>query len=599
MITRSHALPILLVVLMVTACGSSGDDGGAGPEVSEDVPVAPLDTPGADTTTAPGEWPAPGPVSGLPAAPDSDGDGLSDEQELALGTDPAAADSDGDYLNDADEVGDPAAASDSDGDGLIDALESIRTDNDSDGIPDQSDPTSGWQLTAGRFVPLAVPSDGSEEATLEIRITGGSSVASVVAHKSTAPGQAFAATPVPDVELDGKPAGNGGIELFDDGTHGDRIAGDGVWSRGGITSSAKTPVYGGRLTGRELDAVAVTDTSGAVVHRQIWDGVETGNPVFPSGAFTLVVVDPSAIETPVPAGPAAQATHHALNLVRPLLGAAVRRYLASDVSAAPVTQAIYEVLGDDYDFLYLLGTAQEHAAVAGRSVTIRNDTSGIGRAIFDHSDQYGASGRLQQVIALEFKPVGPTLHEALHRWSVHLDSSFGFADKHWGFAGANGQHGGFDPATLKEADAGTWTVFPFGQTGNGGDVIGFSPIELYLMGLASPDEVDDLPVFVNPETKGVGPAGLVIEADGLTWVSIDDIVAEHGPREPAWAGGASQTAFRAAFVVVSDRLLTAAELAYYDARAQFFAQTEGDGVLMSFEAATGGRATVDTSILLK
>ena len=35
---------------------------------------------------------------------DTDGDGISDEDELALGTDPSLADSDGDGLNDDEEV---------------------------------------------------------------------------------------------------------------------------------------------------------------------------------------------------------------------------------------------------------------------------------------------------------------------------------------------------------------------------------------------------------------------------------------------------------------------------------------------------------------
>ena len=71
---------------------------------------------------------------------DSDGDGLPDALEEALGTDPGRADSDGDGVNDGDEIGaDPANPPDGDGDGVIDALDSAKGDSDGDGIFDQFD----------------------------------------------------------------------------------------------------------------------------------------------------------------------------------------------------------------------------------------------------------------------------------------------------------------------------------------------------------------------------------------------------------------------------------------------------------------------------
>jgi hypothetical protein len=61
---------------------------------------------------------------------DTDGDGLTDDEELALGTDPNDADSDDDGVPDGEEI-DPGE--DTDGDGDINALD---PDSDDDGLFD-------------------------------------------------------------------------------------------------------------------------------------------------------------------------------------------------------------------------------------------------------------------------------------------------------------------------------------------------------------------------------------------------------------------------------------------------------------------------------
>jgi outer membrane protein OmpA-like peptidoglycan-associated protein len=95
---------------------------------------------------------------------DTDGDGLSDAEELRIGTDPNNPDTDGDGLSDGDEVlrykTDPLKP-DTDGDGLTDGEEvlthktdPLKADTDGDGLND------GDEIKTHRTDPLKVDSDG-------------------------------------------------------------------------------------------------------------------------------------------------------------------------------------------------------------------------------------------------------------------------------------------------------------------------------------------------------------------------------------------------------------------------------------------------------
>lgn len=86
------------------------DQAGAGIAVAVSIPV---------TVNATGEV-------------DSNNDGVTDAQAIALGLDPdvVGGDTDGDGIPDANEIGDPNNATDTDGDGVIDALEAGATASD-------------------------------------------------------------------------------------------------------------------------------------------------------------------------------------------------------------------------------------------------------------------------------------------------------------------------------------------------------------------------------------------------------------------------------------------------------------------------------------
>ncbi len=82
----------------------------------------------------------PDPIEPTPEDPDADG--LTNDQELSLGTDPAVRDTDGDGLSDGQEVTTSPLDADSDDDGLADGAEGafgtnpMNPDSDGDGLPD-------------------------------------------------------------------------------------------------------------------------------------------------------------------------------------------------------------------------------------------------------------------------------------------------------------------------------------------------------------------------------------------------------------------------------------------------------------------------------
>lgn len=116
-------------------------------------------------------------VTGDTSGADEDGDGLSNADEVTLGTNPTVADSDGDGLPDADEVNlytTNPLNTDSDGDGVSDILEinthatnPKSTDSDGDGLSD------GAEINVHGCNPNVADSDGDGlNDSVEVNIHG-------------------------------------------------------------------------------------------------------------------------------------------------------------------------------------------------------------------------------------------------------------------------------------------------------------------------------------------------------------------------------------------------------------------------------------------
>jgi hypothetical protein len=244
------------------------------------------------------------------------------------------------------------------------------------------------------------------------------------------------------------------------------------------------------------------------------------------------------------------------------------------------------ILFTTFDFFMLPSNCVEQAA--GLYVPVSNDVRGIGRSLFDNTSTYGsAPGVLRGTIHLGDvnRFLNPPLQvdlstlaqEVGHRWGAYVrfdaDPSspispsmnlLGRDNSHWSFY-LNSASATSDATTPKASglEGNFWVANGSGfvtQT----QTDGFSELDLYLMGLLPPSEVDDFWYIANP-SSGIGP-GTNPTAGAFTGgtrrnVAIEDVIAVEGARTPAF--GDSPRVFRQAFLLLTEQGVdaTAAQIA--------------------------------------
>ena len=322
----------------------------------------------------------------------------------------------------------------------------------------------------------------------------------------------------------------------------------------------------------------------------------SGATVLTTG-FAVNVRDPTAPNVMVTTiAPDAQRSRNVLNLRvdAPMLGA---------LATAPVARAL-ALLGDRFDQVAVVSNVR---TTSNRyHVVVRNSVQGIGLSIMDNGANWGSASRL---LGVNYFPLDNYYdageagfnHEFGHQW-VNFSSLTAFAPgvPHWpasdnanhlmGFSiGGTGGQGGQFPYGLTALGGGQYRVDAKPVTGM------YGPWDLYLMGLLPADSVPAALIF--PATWA---AGQTVTPTAFT---IAQYIAAHGARVPSSA--ASPRTFTMATVVLSaGRLLTEAEMAFFDANA---ARVESMSSLPSsigfarttavpFRLATGGRATIVTRI---
>jgi hypothetical protein len=375
--------------------------------------------------------------------------------------------------------------------------------------------------------------------------------------------------------------------MFDDGTHGDAVAADGIWTlalRLDVHEPAVLRLYDGQVDALPI-TIQASDGSGIVAPTNSIEArldVAMLDPAL-RGSVAATVVDASML-----------VTDSVVNLVDPTF---------ESRTIARTTQRLYDVFaGDPFDFAVIFHTRTSGDGIP-RSFSVENDVLGIGLTAFDQSAEYGSAGALQQVVFQNAHTLGLEInHELGHRWAAYLNKpalnlTLGNG-VHWGPSAHVGQMGN-GPFLQSEADGYRVT------NADGSDHFvsnSYSNLELYLMGLAAADEVAPLRFVTDPNVDV--RFGALLPEPATRLVTIDDIRAVYGARQPS--GAAAPNAFSAAFVVVSDDFLTQAEYTLTTIIARYLAGTSSGGQRSgglfeisdppSFSACTGFRATLDTTL---
>ena len=281
-----------------------------------------------------------------------------------------------------------------------------------------------------------------------------------------------------------------------------------------------------------------------------------------------------------------------------------------------LTKAFYRSQPDEFDSIFIwTDFSYDNGIGVAHSFNVRNDISGIGLRIFDRGTQYGSPSRLATVITMGNEANWPSdpqaqtaglntavcivCHELGHRWLAYIrfvsnnvtrDNLLGRDDSHWSFLADTRTNSEGSFSSLMEGNAwrdggsGTFTTVESA-------VNHFSPLDQYLMGLRSADDVGDISYLLTDEAF----AELIREKSPVTGISISalrktitvsQIIAHEGLRVPDAATAPKQ--LRAAFILLTEQETTGSTVQkiarYRDALGRYFS------------AATGRRASLDVSL---
>jgi len=307
-----------------------------------------------------------------------------------------------------------------------------------------------------------------------------------------------------------------------------------------------------------------------------------------------------------------QYASHAVNLVLPGFDDARIESAGDGYALEAAAQAFYRDFADKYQSLAFVPHRMPLAPFDTFNRTVWSDLEGIGMPFADDRAAFGGTAlRAVQVLPAGFLGHQATLlHQLAHHWGdrMNLGTIAGIApagddpDRHTPllYPGATLVGGVLDGTRQVERVVTGDGVERF-EIARPTAPVRFHPLQLYRMGFLDPAEAPDITVFAEQaqfaSQRVSAPAVGTAVAGARQAVSINAILAAFGTR-----GGPVFTEWNQAVVIVSDTLLSQEEMDYYNFYAQRAAASTGtrayDGFGSFFEA-TGGRASLQTTILTR
>jgi hypothetical protein len=376
------------------------------------------------------------------------------------------------------------------------------------------------------------------------------------------------------------PPSAGTVVLHDDGLDGDRVAGDFIYTSGAFRyDTSKT---------FENDFFQGDPNSPAGVHIEDVGDIKVEEL---DGTISTFLVRPAVglLRADLPLAPSVnvtsniQVTDHLINISTD--AHATQRTLRGPANVMyQVTKPIYDQFRDTSDFFMFFSTNKIEELPsqtssgnfnAGVYLDAKVDYAGTGRDPFDNTAFYGSDGRLQGLNLLDTYQRGiwaaNATHELVHQWSAYIDPALGVTegDGHYdNHSSAGSLVGGFQ---WTPNDDGSYTI-QYDEGRNGATHA--SAIDLYMMGLLDPSEVDPILAYSGLFKPLDNP---IVQANEITTtVTMDDIIAQDGVRTPG--PDAAQRDFNLAFVAESNnRMLTPVELTFYEIFAAFYTKPIAEG----------------------
>ncbi len=427
--------------------------------------------------------------------------------------------------------------------------------------------SAAQSITSFSFDPLVIPSARTEPVLLEATISPRPTRVTLEFN----PGSAGAARE---------------LELRDDGTGGDRRAGDNVYS---VALSA--PDIIGVLRADDVQRVFIGFLN-------VFNGAER---TLRANMFVDVHTDDVGTTPITRISSDVQATSRLVNINDPAFFV--------DFSVARITRRFYAVYGDDYDFLNIVSTPsrllnRDHSVV-------KNDIDGIGMGRTGLSASFGSAGRLRgisrfpSVIFFDGASTGYN-HELGHQWISALNfQPFDSGVPHWPLSSMAGgvmgwsTRGGQGLSFVCDVvlDGGTVRLMP-----RSGEPV-FYDFDLYLMGIIGPGQVSEQVVFADQAAAQRLTCTGQMFTGAISRVTVRTIIDRLGERRPDAI--ASQKHFRIVTILVSrDGLVSEEAMWLYHwlaGRAELRETVPvHEGFLKStgrpFFVATRGWATLGTSL---